>query len=191
MPRGVFAVEGPKCPAASLPLRGTIWLNAIAWVLCLGMQRICARRGTVCDGVVPLFRACKDNANGQSVAVPGMLVSGKGNATFSVWAIALDFVQLHFAPASAPAMVPGTTLEEMVSALAGPRLPFLAPAGLWDHIPDRAEEWTLATALGRRAALRTPHAWCNASLGISAALRMVRPTLDVLDADLGGMAATF
>lgn len=81
--------------------------------------------------------------------------------------------------------------EKMVSALAGPRLPFLTARGLGDLILDRAEERTLTAALGRRTDLQPVHALCNASLGVSVEQRMVRPTLDTLNVDLGRLAATF
>lgn len=178
-------------PAPLSASGGTIWLDTIAWVLCSGRRSVYARDGAVCNGVAPFVPGRKRELNGKTVTVPGALESGSGASLTTVWLMVPDVVSRASAPAGAPVWVPGPNVNETATAATGPRLPFLAGRGLRELNPDSPEERALAAALGRRTALLPVHAWRNLSLGVSAAIRMMQPSLDDLEADLGRMSATY
>lgn len=181
---------GPAPPSASGG-GGTIWLDAVAWVLCAGRQSVYARDGDLCNGVAPFIPARQAELNGKEVNLPGVLEAGTGASLTTVWLMVPEVVARAIAPAGAPVWVPGPAVNETATAADGPRLPFLAARGLRELNPDSPEERALAAALGRRTALLPVHAWRNLSLGVSAALRMVQPSLDALEADLGRLSSTY
>lgn len=179
---------GAAPPSAS---GGTVWLDAVAWVLCSGRRNVFARDGAVCKGVAPFIPERKAELNGETVTVPGILETGRGAVLSTFWFMVPEVVARAAAPDDAPVWAPGPQVNRTVTAQAGPRLPFLAARGLREINPDSPEERALGAALGRRTALLPVHANRNLSLGVSAALQMVQPSLDALEADLVRLAATY
>lgn len=179
---------GAAPPSAS---GGTVWLDAVAWVLCSGRRNVFARDGAVCKGVAPFIPERKAELNGETVTVPGILETGRGAVLSTFWFMVPEVVARAAAPDDAPVWAPGPQVNRTVTAQAGPRLPFLAARGLREINPDSPEERALGAALGRRTALLPVHANRNLSLGVSAALQMVQPSRDALEADLVRLAATY
>lgn len=178
-------------PAKRTASGGTVWLDAIAWVLCSGQRGVYARDGAICDGVAPVIPARQVNVAGRTVSLAGVLEGGTGASLTAVWFMVPDVTGANTAPASAPAWVPGPAVNMTSTAATGPRLPFLAARGLRELNPDSPEERALAAALGRRTALLPIHSTRGISSGVSAALRMFQPSLDDLEADVGRLSATF
>lgn len=170
---------------------GTIWLDAVAWVLCAGRRRVYALDAAVCDGVAPFIPARQAQLDGETVTLPGVLEEGSGAWLRTVWLMVPDVVARASAPPDAPLWVPGPTVDTTVTAAQGPRLPFLTARGLRELNPDSAEERALAAALGRRTVLLPVSVRRNLSMGVSAAVGMFEPALDDLNADLRRLSATF
>lgn len=179
---------GPVAPSES---GGTIWSNAVAWVLCAGRQSVFARDGAVCNGVDPIHPAQNVELNGKTLTTPSTFESRTGASLSLVWLMLPDVVVRAFAPPGAPVWVPGPSVNQTAPARKGPRLPFLAARGLRELNPDSPEERELAAALGHRTALLPVHVWRNMSLGFSAALQMVEPSFNSLEADLVRLSSTY
>lgn len=90
-------------PVASCPAGGTIQLNAIAWVLCLGLQRmsIYAWYGAVCDDVMPLQSALRKYQRSERGGA-GKSRVGEGKRHRYRWTAAPDVVLFDSALAIAP-----------------------------------------------------------------------------------------
>lgn len=170
---------------------GTIWLDSIAWVLCAGRRGIYALDGAICDGVPPFVPARQAVIAGEMVSVPGILEAGTGGALSMFWLILPDVADVDETPTFAPAWLPGPTVSRTAMAAAGPRLPFLAARGLRELNPESPEERALSAALGRRTAVLPIHPFRIFSVGVSAANRMLEPSLNDLLADVGRLAGTY
>ncbi|GAB0495966.1 hypothetical protein MMPV_007276 [Pyropia vietnamensis] len=179
---------GPAAPSES---GGTIWPNAVAWVLCSGRRSVYDRDAEVCNGVAPFLPARTTEVTGKTVTVPATLETGRGAMISFTWLMVPDVITRAFAPAGAPLWVPGPNIQRTATARKGPRHPFLDARGLRELNPDSPEERALAAALGRRTTLLPVHVWRNVSMGVSAALRMLQPSYDSLEADLVRMSFTF
>lgn len=123
---------------------GTIWLDAVAWVLCAGRWHVYARDAAVCDGVALFIPTRQAQLDRETVTLPGLLEEGTGAWLRTVWLMVPDVVTRASAPADAPVWVPGPTVDTTVTAAEGPRLPFLTARGLRELNPNSAEERALA-----------------------------------------------
>jgi len=169
---------------------GTSWADALAWIICAG-RRVFVHDASLCDGVAPFIPARQLVVGDRRDDLPALLEQGISASLTSTWLINPSVRLLSAVPADAPLFAPTAVVNDTETAKDGPRAAWLDGRGAREVNPESAEERELAAALRRRTALLPLPSTSGLSSGISAALSMLQPSLDALQADAVRLSATY